>query len=156
MPRHHYTKELLEPIVKDSKAWSEVCRKLGIKPATGAQTHVKKRAGLFGITHEHFAGNAWNKGRTFAPKQKIETYLIKNSTLGSHKLKLRLIKDGLKEAKCEICELTHWRDEPIVLELDHKDSDHFNNEIENLQILCPNCHAQLTRQRIKLAGVMKR
>jgi Zn finger protein HypA/HybF involved in hydrogenase expression len=150
MPRRHYTKELLEPIIKDSKAWSEVCRKLGVKPATGAQTHVSNRAKKFGITHEHFTGNAWNKGRTFTPKQKIETYLVKNSTGKSHSLKLRLIKEGLKEAKCEICGLTHWQNEPIVLELDHKDSDHFNNEIENLQIICPNCHSLETRKRRKL------
>ena len=57
-------------------------------------------------------------------------------------MKQKLIRDGIKEAKCEICGLANWMGQPIPLELHHKDGNHYNNDFDNLAILCPNCHAQ--------------
>lgn len=59
----------------------------------------------------------------------------------SAKLREKLIRDGIKEDKCEKCGNTHWLGVKLPLELHHKDGDHFNNELENLEIVCPNCHA---------------
>lgn len=59
----------------------------------------------------------------------------------SAKLRVRLIKEGVFEHECNRCELTQWQDEPIPLELEHIDGDHYNNKIANLELLCPNCHA---------------
>ena len=56
---------------------------------------------------------------------------------------------ALKEEKCELCGLTHWLNGKIPLELDHIDSNHHNNSLDNLQILCPNCHAVVTIERRK-------
>lgn len=144
--RNKYTKELLEPIIKQCISWADVCRKLGVEPMTGAQCHIKKRAVDFEIDFSHFLGQAHNRGKQLKKKNALE-YCYKGSTESSDRLKKKLIRDGLKEEKCEICGLSEWRGRPIVLELDHKDSDHFNNEFNNLQILCPNCHADETRQR---------
>lgn len=142
-----HTKEALEPIVAISIiSWADVCRKIGIKSHTGAQTHLKKRAVGFGIDSSHFLGQSYNKGRTFIKKDAL-AYCHKNSQEPSDRIKKRLIRDGYKKAECEICNLKEWRGQPLVLELDHKDSDHSNNEFDNLQILCPNCHAYETRDR---------
>lgn len=54
----------------------------------------------------------------------------------------RLIEEGVKEEKCECCGLSEWMGKPIPLELHHKDFNHYNNNLDNLQILCPNCHMQ--------------
>ena len=143
--RIKYTKELLEPIIKESLTWSQVCRKIGVKPATGSQSHVKKRAIEFGIDSSHFVGQAWNKGRTFV-KKPIEEYLVKGKQVSSHRLKKRLIRVGLKEKKCEKCGLSMWHGKELPLELDHIDGDKMDNRIEKLQILCPNCHAVKTRE----------
>lgn len=43
--------------------------------------------------------------------------------------------------QCENYKLTNWLNKPIPLEIHHKDGDHLNNDLENLQLLCPNCHA---------------
>lgn len=144
--RNKYTKEKLELVVETSKTWAEVCRKIGVKPMTGSQSHLKRKAVEWGIDSSHFVGKSFNKGRSFKKRSALE-YCFNGSKINSHTLKQKLIRDGIKEEKCEVCGITEWCEEPVVLELDHKDSNHYNNKIENLQIVCPNCHAQQTRSR---------
>lgn len=59
----------------------------------------------------------------------------------SARLREKLIRDGIKEAKCEKCGNTHWLGVKLTLELHHKNGDHFDNDLDNLEILCPNCHS---------------
>lgn len=68
-------------------------------------------------------------------------YLHKNSKIPSARLRAKLVRDGLKEDKCEKCGAVYWLGKKLPLELHHKDGDHFNNELSNLEILCPNCHS---------------
>lgn len=60
----------------------------------------------------------------------------------SHKLRLRLIEEGLKEDKCEKCGIETWENKPLSKHLDHIDGNHYNHSLSNLRILCPNCHQQ--------------
>lgn len=48
----------------------------------------------------------------------------------------------LRGTKCEICGVREWNGKPLVLHVDHVDGDRTNNELNNLMILCPNCHSQ--------------
>lgn len=144
-----YTKEQIESAVKESLTWKEVCLKLGIPPATGSQTHLTKRAIKEGVDFSHFIGKFHAKGKKFPPKNPLEDYLSGSIPIKSSDLRRRLIKDGIKQPHCEVCGLSEWLNEPISLELDHKDSNHFNNCLSNLQILCPNCHSAVTTQRRK-------
>lgn len=68
-------------------------------------------------------------------------YIDNNIPISSYKLKIKIIKDGLKENKCELCGISMWNGIELPLELHHKDGNHFNNNLDNLQILCPNCHS---------------
>ena len=68
--------------------------------------------------------------------------LTKNSGYSRSRLKERLIENGLKEYKCECCGLTKWLDKPISLQLHHINGINNDNRLENLQLLCPNCHSQ--------------
>ena len=58
------------------------------------------------------------------------------------KLKKRLLSEGLIENKCEICGITEWNNNHLSMQLDHIDGDSHNHKIENLRMVCPNCHSQ--------------
>ena len=148
MASYKHTKESLEPIIKNSKTWAEVCSNLNLSPQSGSQAYIKKCAIKFEIRFDHFIGRgkSWNKGKIF-DKRPLITYLNNEASISSHSLRNRLITEGIKNAECEICKLSQWQERPIVLELDHINSNHFDNSLENLQILCPNCHSMLTRER---------
>jgi len=141
MSKSKYTAEVLGPIIACCNTWGDVCRVLNITPATGSQTHIKNTASRLGLDFSHFKGQAWSRGKVFE-KKPIEFYLVKGSTIISHKLKLRLIHEGIKEWRCEQCKRKLWRGSPIPLELRHINGIRNDNRIENLKILCPNCHAQ--------------
>ena len=68
-------------------------------------------------------------------------YINNGGCIKSHRLKLKLSRDGIKEDKCELCGLSTWQGIKLPLELHHIDGNHFNNELNNLMILCPNCHS---------------
>ena len=94
----------------------------------------------------HFTYANWNKGLTSndhqsIKKKPIEEILIEDSGWTSYSIKLRLLKEGLKERKCERCGRTEWEGEEMPLQLHHLNGKHNDNRLENLQILCPNCHA---------------
>lgn len=77
---------------------------------------------------------------------------VKENILNSNYLELsfeRLRKRILYEqdCKCNRCGISEWLGEKISLELEHKDGNHHNNNRENLEILCPNCHSLTTTWR---------
>lgn len=60
----------------------------------------------------------------------------------SQSLKRILINKNILKYECYECNLKEWNNKPISLELDHIDGDNWNNKLENLRFLCPNCHSQ--------------
>jgi hypothetical protein len=141
--KHIYTKEMLEPLVKESFSFGEVTRKLGLRSSTGSQTHITKRIQEFNIDTSHFLGKAWNKGKIFHPKRDISDYLTNKISIKSHVLLKRLIKENYKKHICEYCQKIKWFDKLIPLELHHKNCNHLDNRLTNLQLLCPTCHTYI-------------
>jgi DNA-binding CsgD family transcriptional regulator len=72
----------------------------------------------------------------------MEELLVAGTYRSRHNLKLRLLKEGLKDPRCEDCGLTDWRGRPISFALHHLNGDRDDNRLSNLRLLCPNCHSQ--------------
>ena len=88
----------------------------------------------------------------FEKARPIEDYLSNRVPMQSDKLKSRLISEKVLEPVCAKCGLAYWMQQDIPLELDHIDGDHNNNKKSNLQLICPNCHAQTDTYRVKKEG----
>ncbi len=111
-----------------------ICRELRCKPLTLEGYLIK-----MGLTYQ---GNMGAEGYKISPVRKdTRAYLHRDSFITSHKLKLRLLEDGLKKRQCERCNGRKWLDDPVPIELHHLNGDRFDNRLSNLQLLCPNCHA---------------
>lgn len=143
MPKQtKYTKDAVAPIVAQSRSMAEVIKAFGLKPTGGNYTHIRSIIKKFSLDTSHFSGQGWNKGGTTTAKISLTEYLANNKPISSARLRQKLIKEGLKEDRCEVCGIKEWRGEKIRFELHHKNHNHFDNSLNNLEILCPNCHSQ--------------
>ena len=71
----------------------------------------------------------------------------------TNKLRIRLLKENIKEKKCEVCQISNWNGNDLSFELDHIDGDSTNHKLNNLRIICPNCHSQTKTYRGRNARV---
>jgi len=145
-----YTDEQFIEAVETSTSIRQVLNKLGLKEAGGNYQVAQIRMKKLGVNLcSGPNGQGWSKGKTLGPKRPIEYYLTENSHHQSFRLKGRLIAAGLKQHKCECCGITEWMGQPTPIELDHINGVHTDNRLENLRLLCPNCHAQTDTYRGK-------
>ena len=131
--------EEFKTIIKNSQSYSDCLRALDLNTKGGSSTDVlKKRIRELNCSVEHFKGKSIS-----STKYKLEEILIKDSTYANiSRLKERLIKANLLEHKCHKCGITEWQNEPIALQLDHINGISNDHRLENLRLLCPNCHSQ--------------
>lgn len=121
--------------IKENRPKSDMYRILNCKPST-----FNKYLKIMGIEYK---GNMGLKGLKTSPLKKSVMFYIENQlSITTHKLKHKLFEENIKEKRCEMCNLTEWNSIEMPLELHHIDGNKYNNNISNLQILCPNCHAQ--------------
>jgi DNA-binding transcriptional ArsR family regulator len=95
----------------------------------------------FGMTRASFVAATRRGAVRTRPRRKPIEEMFRPGVNRNH-LRLRLLADGIKEARCERCGLTEWLGRPAPLQLHHVNGNGQDNRPENLQILCPNCHSQ--------------
>lgn len=155
-----YTKELLEPIIKNSRCIKDVITALGLKGAGGNYQTVKNLITEFQFDTTHFHGSLWSKGKTFLSDSRIKSkytindILSENSSANNERIKKILLEEKLIEWKCCECDnIGEWNGKPLMLELDHINGINDDNRIENLRLLCPNCHSQTPNFRKKKSSL---
>lgn len=132
-------KELLIKLLQESNSYAEVLKKLGKSNSGAATKLLKQTLDDLGITH-HFLNEKQYKIGQIIP---LEDILNNNHPYSSTKLRERLIAEGLKLNKCENpeCGISNWHGKTLILQLHHINGNHNDNRLENLQLLCPNCHS---------------
>lgn len=135
----------LQKIVENAASKADICRALGLQPKGANYAKIDRLLKDNNIIWDK-PFIPWNKNKSYKHVKytNIHDILIENSPHKStNSLKKRLFKEGLKEAKCEICGYTE------CVELHYINGNPTDNRIENLQILCPNCHSKTTNYRAK-------
>lgn len=126
--REYTDKQLIEH-AKNVKSIAGLLRALNLKTAGGNYANIKRLIQKFKIDTSHWTGQAWNRGEQLKDWSKYTKVVY---------LKKHLIKE--RNHLCESCKNLTWMGEKIPLEIHHIDGDRTNNNIDNLKLLCCNCH----------------
>ena len=160
MIKKNYSLEDVKKAVKENVSIASVLRQLGLRPIGGNYRTINRVIKENDLDISHFTGQGWNVGLVFKPNKGIcdEDLYIKNS---SYKCSWRLREHYKKTTgitHCESCGLDQWQDQPIPLEIHHINGDNTDNRLNNLILLCPNCHALTDnyRGRAKLSALSER
>lgn len=151
---YRYTDDEIRRVVAEAVSIADALRRLGLVPRGANYRILQRRIRELGLNTEHFLGAGWRKGsrRPVVPARALAEILKVNSPYHTGTLKKRLLAEGYKERRCEDCGLIDWNGKPIPLELHHINGDSTDNRLENIRILCPNCHAQTPTYRGKNIG----
>jgi len=153
MRKSRYTEEQFIEAVKTSISIREVLKKIDVRPTGGNYDVAKRKIKCLNLDTKHFRGQGYLRGQThhWAKKTPLNKVLIENFRGGitTHKLKKRLIREGILEYKCYECGINQWRGKRMSLELEHKNGNRYDNRRENLSLLCPNCHSFTSTYRGK-------
>ncbi|GAB5553090.1 MAG: hypothetical protein Sapg2KO_26810 [Saprospiraceae bacterium] len=130
-------------VSKNSKSMAAAAATLGLH-----FNSFKKRALELGCYKPNQAGISIRKQK---PKIPIADIIHKNlhPQYQSNKLRIRLLEEGIKSNACEECGITSWNNKTISFELHHINGDKHDHNLNNLALLCPNCHSQTKNFRSK-------
>ena len=134
------TDEEFAKIVSESYTYKEVLDKLGYHHSGGAYITLRKRIKALNLSTEHMTPTKrYGKTQDRVPDEVI---FVKGSTYC--KVRDRVLKKNMLPYVCAICgQKPIWKGKPLTLTLDHINGDHYDNRIENLRFVCPNCDTQL-------------
>jgi 5-methylcytosine-specific restriction endonuclease McrA len=147
------SREDLTELVRRSLSVAQVLAGLALPVDGRAHHELTHRLERDGIDTTHLRGAGWARGETKATHPSVASAAAKNrrtdaeifvavSPIGSNsRLVRRLLAMGWKY-ECAECRISRWLDKPLVLHLDHINGIHSDNRLENLRLLCPNCHSQ--------------
>lgn len=136
-------------IVKTADSYSDIAKKLNLPAKGGNINTIKRRIKLLNL-NPHFT----RKNMKANLKRLVQSHyrsdkeiFCKNSNARRATLKRRIINEHLMPIECNLCYNKQWLEHKIPLELHHINGDSNDNRLNNLQLLCPNCHALTSNYR---------
>ena len=160
MSKVGYTIDDVRKAVAENKSVAGVLRQLGLRPIGGNYRTINRIISDNGMDVSHFTGQGWNTGLKFKPNKGAsdqEIFVVNSSYKCSWRLREHY-KKTTSIRYCEKCGLETWQGQPIPLEIHHVNGNNTDNRLENLLLLCPNCHALTNnyRGRAKLSARSER
>lgn len=131
-----FTRQEIEQFVKESSSYAQLARYIGYNNVSNngsAYRATCEMVSTLNLDVSHFKGQGWNKNN-FDYSRFVYGKKIKSS----HAVDAII---ALRGHKCEVCGSTEWMNNPIPLEVHHIDGQELNSELNNLLLICPNCHA---------------
>lgn len=123
--RYKISDDQYREAIRKSRSIAGALRLLGVVPEGGNYRVLQRAIKRLDLDTSHFTGQSWSRGATVPYRMRpIEDYLSNEYPVQSHRLRQRLINEGILERRCSGCKLDTWMDQPIPLELDHKDGNH--------------------------------
>lgn len=141
-----FSKLELENAIQSAFTFADILKSLNLNTSSRNYKVIQAKLDHENISYAHIAkGLGTNKNKVFGPRPRIATkdILIENSNFSRISLKKRLLRDGILKNECYVCGmLPEWQGKLLSLQIDHINGIHDDNRLENLRIICPNCHAQ--------------
>lgn len=128
------------------KTYAEMARMLGLKPTGSNTTNPSARCRQHGIDTSRMSNQGHRKGQQASNKLAWSDHLVLG-TPSTGRATTRTIRRCMLEAGvphiCGVCSLSPmWNGAPLTLQIDHMNGQYWDNRLENLRFICPNCHAQ--------------
>ena len=147
--KYKITENEAKEIVKRCFSIADFCREVGWQPRGSNYKTFHRYEKEYGLDTSHFHKiDGYPLSGGLHERKTAEEY-ANNKYVRSSTLLKKMVLEGLKEWKCECCGCSEWLGDKIPLELHHKDGNHFNNSFDNIELLCPNCHAKTDSYRGK-------
>ncbi len=141
----NYNDNIFIKTVQESFSIAEVLKKLNKIPSGGNYKVFRHNIQRLNLNISHFTGQGHLKGKTQKWSKRLtneEVFTLNSKhNLATVRIKQRLLNESFLEKKCYSCEKKDWLNQEIPLELEHINGDNKDNRLENLTLLCPNCHA---------------
>jgi len=142
----------LASIVKSSLSVAQVLAHFGLPQEGRPHRELSRRLRELELDMSHFRGPGWARGETkdtHASLARIahirslpdEKVFVVGSLITGRGLLPRLLRLGWSYV-CSVCGIAEWRGRALTLHVDHINGKHYDNRLENLRFLCPNCHSQ--------------